>query len=80
LDQVKEGTLKLTDEMYENALKYAWHFIYEWHLDMDYMEPCNREEYLQMEEARLMQSETLAIIENSLETGTDIFKKYRPEQ
>ena len=75
LDQVKAGTLKLTHEMYENALRYAWHFTYEWHLDMDYMKPDGKGGYLPVPDEELMKSETLSLIENSLEKGTDIFKK-----
>ena len=75
LDQVKNGTLKLTDEMYENALTYAWHFVYERHLDMDYILPDGKGRRLHMEDEELMKSETLALIENCLEKGADIFKK-----
>lgn len=75
LDQVKAGTLKLTDEMYENALTYAWHFIYEWHLDMDYVRPVGPENYLPIPDEQLMQSKTLALIEDCLEKKNDIFHK-----
>ena len=61
--------------MYENALRYAWHFTYEWHLDMDYMKPDGKGGYLPVPDEELMKSETLSLIENSLEKGTDIFKK-----
>ena len=75
LDRVKAGTLKLTDEMFENALRYAWHFTYEWHLDMDYMKPVGPEVYLSIPDQDLMKSRTLALIESCLKNGTDIFMK-----
>lgn len=78
LDQVKAGTLKISEKMRENALVYAWHFIYERHLDMDYIKPDGKGGYLSIPDEELMKSETLALIERSLENGTDTFKIDEP--
>jgi len=73
-DRVKTNTLKLTDEMYENALRYAWHFIYEIHLDMDFITLSKQYPCLDNLDI-IMKSKTLALIEKSLLNHTDIFQK-----
>lgn len=75
LNRVKAGTLKLTDEMREKAVRYAWHFTYERHLDKDYMKPVGNGEYHSIPDADLMKSRTLALLETCLRDGTDIFMK-----
>lgn len=74
-DEVKAGKLKVTAEMYEKALVYAWHFIYERHMDMDYLKPDGFCRYLPISDEELMKSKVLAVLEDGLVNRTDFFLK-----
>lgn len=73
LDQVKKSTLKMSNEMIENALVYAWHFIYERHMDIDYLFPDGENGYLPVNDEKLLASSTLTILEEGIINKRDIF-------